>query len=199
MSRVLANTSNLPFNVYVSGPTYIYPPETTTPLQPVRLIPFNYLKNGVLELNPDFYFGVLQNANNYFPGDNNTTPVRLLGGHNMVTNIGPNLTAYITGIYSNKYNMAGGVESVSVYSPGVVTKVQILDYNALGALGTDVDTSTSDKQSGDSSRPPEAHYINGDNTNNYNTTYVFESPLTLVINFGNGSSRYYTFKTGINR
>lgn len=199
MSRSLANTSNLPFNVYVSGPTYIFPPDTTIPLQPVRLIPFNYLKNGVLELNPDFYFTVMQNTNNYFPGDNNTTPVRLLGGHNMVTNIGPNLSAYITSIYNNKFNAAGGVQSVSVYSPGVVTKVQILDYNALGALGVDVNTSTSDKQIGDSSHPPETHYINGDNTNNYNTTYVFESPLTLIINFGNGSSRYYTFKTGISR
>jgi hypothetical protein len=196
--RSLSTSKNLPLNNYVTGPTYIYPPNQFEVGDPpsVRLIPFDYLKNGELELKPDSYFIDIQQENHYFPGYDNINPVRMLGGHNMVTSIGPNLTAYISDIYNNKFTTEGGVNSVSVYSPGVVTKVQQLDLQVIGPAKNTLDTTPeAGRQSGDSLVPPTANYITGDATNNFNTTYIFESPLTLKISFNNGMTRYYTFKS----
>lgn len=196
--RSQSNTKNLPLNTYVSGPTYINPNFNTVGNTPSMLFPFNYLKNGMLELVPDESFLQIQESNYLFPGYNNLRPIRLLGGQNIVTDIGPLLVNYITVIYNNKYNASGGVSSVSVYQPGVVTKVQTLDAGNLGYTFFPDNANPSDAQSGDSSRPPNPNYTMGTAENSWFTTYVFTSPLTLQITFNApGDTRYFTFKSGI--
>jgi len=159
--RSISSTKNVPLNSYVSGPTYINPSIGNFGEVPSLLFPFNYLKNGMLELILDPYFIGIQEANYIFPGYNNLHPVRHLGGHNMVTSIGPELINYITVIYNNKYNSAGGVSSVTVYQPGIVTKVQTLDVANLGTSIFPGNVNPSDHQSGDSGYPPNATYTSG--------------------------------------
>jgi len=198
VTRSITSTKNLPFNTYVSGPTYINPSFNTIATIPSLLFPFNYLKNGMLELVPDDAFRSIQEGSHFFPGYNNFHPVRLLGGHNIVTSIGPELINYITIIYNNKYASAGGVSSVTVYQPGVVTKVQTLDVLNIGSSLFPDNADPTDAQSGDSSRPPNATYTMGESSNNWYTTYVFESPLTLKISFNTpGNARYFTFKSSL--
>jgi len=196
--RSQSNTKNLPLNTYVSGPTYVNPNFQNIGTVPALLFPFNYLKNGVLELVPDESFIQIHQENYLFPGYNNLHPVRLLGGHHMVTDIGPLLKNYISVIYNNKYNTAGGVSSVNVYQPGVVTKAQTLDAGNLGSTLFPDNANPTDAQSGDSSRPPNATYTMGTSANLWFTTYVFTSPLTLKITFNTpGNARYFTFKSGV--
>ena len=116
----------------------------------------------------------------------------------MVTDIGPLLKNYISVIYNNKYNTAGGVSSVYVYQPGVVTKAQTLDAGNLGSTLFPDNANPTDAQSGDSSRPPNATYTMGTSANSWFTTYVFTSPLTLKITFNTpGNARYFTFKSEV--
>ena len=88
-----------------------------------------------------------------------SSQVRMMGGTNLVTDIGPNFRQYISTLYSSQYE--GNVTSIKVYSPGIVTKVQILDITTLGTWLSIINpgfAGGSSYASGDSTEPPVGNY-----------------------------------------
>jgi len=122
----------------------------------------------------------------------------MMGGTNLVTDIGANFRQYIITLYESQYGNT--VTSIKVYSEGIVTKVQVLDVVTLGTwlsiINPGIGSGT--YASGDSLVPPMGDYVSqvipG---SNYGTTYVFLKPLTIEVTLVNDGLRYFTLKSQI--
>lgn len=126
-----------------------------------------------------------------------TSQVRLMGGQNLVTDIGPNFKEYIETVYGSIYSP---VTDIEVYSSGIVTKVQILDARSLGTWLGIINPILSGGPdplsfSGDSSVPPSGSYV--PNYPGAYQTYVFLSPLTIAVTTQSNGVRYFTLKSQI--
>jgi hypothetical protein len=170
---------------YVGGPYY-----TDVQTAKKTLFPFTF-KNGQLDISTKTGF-VLDSGNKPLNG-NGGFQVSLLGGLDLVQTIGPNFKEFV-------YNCTWGedsswdvtsITSIKVYSPGVITKVQQLNPDAL-PLNID--------PNGDatvvSSYPPGEFVAGGVN---YGTAFVFERPLVLSLNTVGHGTQYITFYTSWDR
>jgi hypothetical protein len=148
------------------------------------LIPFVY-ENGILDIasydNFNAYTGVpLQDSDiNIY----NLFVYKMLGGEGLVTQLGPNFVRYIKAWRST--TTVAPVTSVSLYSSGVMTKIQRAPRSQLysGAVFRT-----------DNNPPSSDLYTEGSDANNYRTTWVFRKPLTIQT-VEDGVTKYITFNT----
>lgn len=184
MSSVLRRTattkSALTKFTLVDGPTYF-----DNGLSQTVLFPFVY-SNGVLDLNINtaantFEADMITSTGNA-PGEDCDLCVKQMGGTGLVRALGPNFVAYIRAWRTATID-AGS--PVSVYIPGVVTKVQQTPASAL-ADGDIYEVSTT--------APVSDEYITGNPANNYLTSWVFKKPLTITTIEG-GVTTYITLRT----
>jgi hypothetical protein len=121
---------------------------------------------------------------NQDPGAETDTAVRILSGPFLATSLGNNFKDYIRSWRSGTIDAGSPIE--------VVVAPQLLRV----AEGETVNISAN---SGDSwlistSKPSDGNYVSGTGTNNYNTTYIFKTPLTFSI-VESGVTKYITFRT----
>lgn len=184
MSSILRRTattkSSLTKYTLVDGPCYF-----DSGLGDNVLFPFTY-SNGVLDLNINpaantFEADMITTTGNA-PSDDNDLCIKQMGGTGLVRALGPNFVAYIRAWRTATID-AGS--PVSVYIPGVVTKVQQAPVSAMNDAGIfEVSTVA----------PASDEYIAGDAVNNYFTSWVFKKPLTITIIEG-GVTTYITLRT----
>jgi len=179
-----------------------------------NLIPFLY-ENGKLDIDfdapisclngnctfPDTMMAtVVDQSRPHFPTYFNyplSSQVRLLGGTNLVTDIGNNFRQYVSTLYSSVYSST--VTSISVYSPGIVTKVQTLDITTLGTWLSIINPGIAEGStyaSGDSINPPVGDYVSQSGIG-YGITYVFTQPLTIAVAMDGQPMHYFTLKSQI--
>lgn len=148
------------------------------------LIPFTY-ENGTLDIasydNFNAYTGVpLQDSDiNIY----NLFVYKMLGGEGLVTKLGPNFVRYIKAWRST--GTIAPVMSVSLYSSGVMTKIQRSPRSHLYSGSV---------YRADSAPPSGDLYTEGSDVNNYRTSWVFKKPLTIQT-IEDGVAKYITFNT----
>ena len=116
-----------------------------------------------------------------------------LGGTGLATKLGPNFIRWLNDWVGNYYN-SSVIDTFEVYIPATMTKVQVkpdpqdYDYAYL--------TNYFDRDSfGISSLPPSGTgFVAGNVENQYNTMWVFQSPLTIKFTY-DGSEYYLTYQT----
>jgi hypothetical protein len=147
------------------------------------LFPFSYY-NGTLDIS---YSGntfqsdmVAATGNN--PINNSLVAIQLMSGPRLVTSLGDNFKAYI------RSWRAGTIDAgspINIYINPQVIKVQEAQF-------ANVDTNASYKISTQS--PASDTYPTGAISNNYQTKYVFKTPLTFTI-LESSVLKYITFRT----
>ena len=165
---------------YVGGPYYYDTNAKKT------LFPFTF-KNGQLDISTESGFDVESGT---LPANGNGgLQVNLLGGLNLVQSIGANFKTYV-------YNCQWGedsswditsLNSIKVYTPGVITKVQQLNIESL-PLNIDPNGSTPVI-----SATPPGEFVAG--YANYGSAFVFEKPLVLSVQTVGNGTQYITFYT----
>ena len=226
--RTTKTMSNLPLISWVNGPCMLseqnqYEPPSGFGLgiggPPVNflfqnLIPFLY-ENGSLEIDfaalipcvsggyctfQDTMMTTITDVSvPHFPTYFNfplSSQVRMMGGTNLVTDVGTNFRQYISTLYSSKYDSP--VTAISVHSPGIVTKVQILDIITLGTWLSIINPGLMGGSflSGDSLNPPVGNYVS-QIADGYGVTYVFTQPLTIAVAMEGQPMHYFTLKSQI--
>jgi len=155
---------------YVGGPCY------NGPLGRKLLFPFVF-KNGTLEINPINGFSLTSPDIPLNVSSGSGGLVRLHGGLNLVQEIGPNFRTYILNCQwtDGTYNYAiTNTTAISVYTAGVVTRVQQLDYvdnlpPTVNPVAGYVISTTA---------PTEGFTFNS--LQNFGVTYAFSKPLVIA-------------------
>ena len=114
--------SAFPDVVYASGPTY-----WNNSQQQHMLMPFTY-SNGTLEI-PVGTYPSGPTGQDSEPIGNAGVTIRLLGGINQVTSIGPRLQAFLRSKTWSNYKPTS--DAITVASPAIITRVQQLSSNYL--------------------------------------------------------------------
>ena len=147
---------------------------------PNLLFPFTY-NNGTLDIEfiDDFEAQMVTSTGNE-PLTDPDVSIRIIGsGSRLVQTIGDNFKAYIrawrTGIDSES--------PISVYIPGIVTKVQWQNEDNMGDGSFEVSTN-----------PPSGDTYTQQDANGYKTTYIFKRPLTITT-VESGITQYITFSS----
>ena len=125
---------------------------------------------------------------NQAPGFETDTTIRITSGPYLVTSLGDNFKAYIRSWRSSTIDAGSPIE-VNVLPQ--VLRVQEASYANISSTNT-----ASWKIS--TSAPSCDNYITGSDTNQYNTTYIFKTPLTFTI-LESGVKKYITFKTALDQ
>lgn len=157
-------------------------------------IPFSY-DNGMLDIH-------IQNdvsawiASGSEPFPYSYSMVKQMGGTGLVQSIGSNFGAYLSNWLSSSNSFGSNITNISVYQPAQVTRVQVPTAGFLGlnplyqVLGQySVVGITTTPPSGDD-------YIScGDSNDNYSSSWIFQTPLTLKFTVGGTEINYVTFTT----
>jgi hypothetical protein len=165
---------------YAGGPWYYGPNAKKT------LFPFTF-KNGVLDISTDSGFDLVANGKPL--NGSGGIQVNLQGGLYLVQALGNNFKTYISNCQwgvDSSWNVAS-IDSIKVYTPGVMTKVQQLNQDSL-PLNIDVN--------GDAtvvSATPPGEFVAG--YTNYGSAFVFEKPLVVVLQTVGNGTQYVTFYT----
>jgi hypothetical protein len=118
------------------------------------------------------------------------TIVRILSGPVLATSLGPNFKAYIR---SWRSNPGGGNPPIDAGSPiEIYVAPQLLRVQQAAFTNITANSNASFKIS--TSAPAGDNYIAGDATTQYDSTYVFKTPLTFTTVEG-GVTQYITFRT----
>jgi hypothetical protein len=152
----------------------------------IVLFPFSY-SNQVLDITYEGndFKSVMVDVTGQAPVDNDATVVvRILSGPVLATSLGPNFKAYIRSWRDSTIDAGSPIE---IFVAPQLLRVQ---EGALANLDA-----TSDYTFIVSNTPPSGdNYITGDATNQYNSTYIFKTPLTFTTIEG-GVTKYITFKS----
>ena len=148
------------------------------------LFPFSY-SNQVLDiLYADNKFkSIMVDISNNTPSNETNTIVRIMGGPYLVTSVGDNFKAYIRAWLDGEID---NDSPINVYIASQMLRVQeasLANINAGGSSYVKHD-----------SAPTGEDYISGNTTNNYNTTYIFKTPLTISY-VASSVTKYVTFKS----
>lgn len=144
-------------------------------------IPLSVSSEGVLDIinNNDDIDDYINNGTSFDQYIN--VPVKFTGGSRIVTDIGPNLKRWLA-------NWWGGNPShFSLYLSCTMTKVQTADPNR-NLRWDDVENTNSS--------PPNSSYTGGDATQNYYSTWLFKTPLTVKTIAGSYITLYSTLSPG---
>jgi hypothetical protein len=163
------NTRVFPDVQFVGGPYYNRVDDDPQKL----LFPFTF-QNGTLEIQVVNGFNLSSPTTPIGISSNEGGLVRRMGGQNLVQSIGSNFQTYVqncTWITSDLINYTAS--NVSVYKPGVVTRVQQLGLKNLPIDINPINSYVS------SYTPPVSDF--GLTIPLFGVTYVFEKPLVLVV------------------
>jgi hypothetical protein len=122
------------------------------------------------------------------PRSESSTIVSILGGPYLVTSLGENFKAYVRSWRSSTIDSGSPIE---VYVPAQILRVQEASRGNVNAIDGDSWLITT-------SAPASDNYIAGTEQNNYQTTYIFKTPLTFSIVEG-GVKKYITFRTALDQ
>lgn len=159
------------------------------------LLPLTMSRKGELELLETQDYLTYYNDNEYpSPGGNTDVDawINVLGGMKVVSSLGPKLKRYVAQWLEQKKDVAGTYTSrVSLHTIGcVVSKVQ--QYFA----ENDGSYSTASASYITSTVPPTGdNFVQGGQFNNYQTSYIFKTPLVMKYVKEDGDVVYATFKT----
>jgi hypothetical protein len=148
----------------------------------VVLFPFSY-SNGLLDISysGNNFKSIMVDVRNVEPDTETDLTVSLMSGPHLVTSLGENFKDYIR---------AWRNTTIAANSP-----IQIhIAPQMMRVQETTVSASSSDSYTISTDAPVSDRYINGSTANNYNTTYIFKTPLTISIVEG-GVVKYITFRT----
>ena len=149
------------------------------------LFPFSY-SNGVLDISyaANSFKEEMVDTLNQSPDNESYFAIRVTGGLQQVTSLGENFKAYIRAWRDGSIDADS---PILIHIPSQVIRVQEIDSAFVNADDDDVYRISSQPPSGDT-------YTIGNDANQYRTTYVFKTPLTLTI-VESGFVQYITFRT----
>lgn len=131
-------------------------------------------------------------ANGNSPNDESEYQAQLMGGKTLVTELGANFIAYLNNLIQNNDSLGSPYSGpLVVYVNPVMTKAQIAQPGNVNALQFENVYGVNDQP------PTSDNYVGGDFSNNYFTSYVFYSPLTIRYESSASTTgyRYITFTT----
>jgi hypothetical protein len=149
------------------------------------LFPFSY-SNGVLDIS---YSGndfktIMVDDTNIGPSDETDTAVSINSGPYLVTSLGNNFKDYIR---SWRDGTIDAGSPINIYINPQVLRVQEASY-------ANVDANNGNSYKISTEAPASDTYPTGSVANDYQTTYVFKTPLTFTI-VESGVVQYITFRT----
>ena len=149
------------------------------------LFPFSY-SNQVLDITYEGnnFKSIMVDNTGQEPNSETDTIVRILSGPRLATSLGENFKAYIRSWRAGSIDAGSPIE---IYVAPQLLRVQQASYDNISAnSGESYKISTS--------APAGDNYIAGDATTQYDSTYVFKTPLTFTTVEG-GVTQYITFRT----
>ena len=156
------------------------------------LFPFSY-SNQVLDISYEgnnFKERMVDLSGNS-PFSETATALRIISGPRLVTSLGPNFKAYIRSWRAATIDAGSPIE---VYIAPQVVRVQEAEYANISA-----DQEVDDEFWKISTSPPASdNYITGSVATEYDTTYIFKTPLTFTTVEG-GVINYFTFITSLDQ
>lgn len=151
-------------------------------------IPFTFI-NGILDIN------VNQSADVQSFVDNGNTPStavsfqgKVMGGTYLVNFLGSNMSAWLRKLIEVQESLGSPYTGpLNIYIKPVMTKIQLAapaqgagPLNDESVWGITTEAPTSDD------------YIGGDSTNNFFSTYVFKTPMTVQYELSGSGFKYFT-------
>ena len=149
------------------------------------LFPFSY-SNGVLDISysGNSFKTIMVDVVNVDPISETDTAVRIMSGPYLATQLGNNFKAYIRAWRDGTIDAGSPIE---VNIPAQLLRVQEVSYLNLTANSSESYKITTQAPASDT-------YPMGTVANNYETKYIFKTPLTFTIMEG-GVKQYITFRT----
>ena len=149
------------------------------------LFPFSYL-NGVLDItySGNNFKEIMVDVTGEDPRAETDVAIRMMGGTFLVTLLGENFKSYIRAWRSSTID-AGS--PITIYSFPQIVRVQ-------QASIANVDANQGNSYLISNQPPASDTYPTGSVANDYQTTFIFKTPLTFTIYEG-GVVQYITFKT----
>jgi hypothetical protein len=149
------------------------------------LFPFSYL-NGVLDItySGNNFEAIMVDVTNQAPNAETETAVSILSGPYLATSLGDNFKAYVRSWRDGTIDANSPIE---IYIAPQLMRVQEASY-------VNIDSISSDSYKISTQAPASDTYPTGSVENDYQTTYIFKTPLTFTILEG-GVIKYITFKT----
>jgi len=172
--------------VKADSPSYINGPEEE---EVNVLFPFSY-SNQILDITYEgnYFKQRMVDISGNDPDDDNDresrTTIRILSGPYLATSLGPNFKAYIRSWRAASIDVGSPIE---VYIAPQLLRVQEADYKNINSIENETYRISE-------LAPASDNYISGSSVTNYNTTYIFKTPLTFTI-VEDGVKKYITFRT----
>lgn len=156
------------------------------------LFPFTY-NNGVLDItyNGNDFESIMVDVLNQEPQDEPETSVQILSGPYLVNSLGENFKNYIRSWQDGTIDPNS---PINIYISPQVLLVQQPDLNSISS----VTSNNADVYRISTQAPSSDDYIVGSPITNYNTTYIFKTPLTFTI-VASGVTTYITFKSTLDQ
>ena len=154
------------------------------------LFPFTFAK-GVLDITYDGnnFEADMVTISNEDPVAETDTAVRIIGGGSrIVTSLGDKFKDYIRAWREGTID-AGS--PILVHIPAQIIRVQQVNPEHINSTSNNAYTISSIE-------PSNNDFLDGNSTTNYNSTYVFKTPLTFTI-VESGVTQYITFRTIFNQ
>jgi hypothetical protein len=156
------------------------------------LFPFSY-SNQVLDISYEGnnFKERMVDISGTSPSSETNTSLRIISGPRLVTSLGPNFKAYIRSWRAATIDAGSPIE---VYIAPQVVRVQEAEYANISA-----DNDEEEEYWKISTSPPKSeNYIAGGVATEYDTTYIFKTPLTFTI-VEDSVTKYITFITGLDQ
>lgn len=150
-----------------------------------RLFPFIFI-NGMLDITYEgnSFKATMVDITGVSPNNQTDTMIYIMGGPRLVTSIGQNFKAYIRAWLTGTIDEGS---PIGLYQPCQIIRVQEADLNNITAIGSETYLI--------SEIPPVSDFFTaGVPSNNYYTTFVFKTPLTVTF-VEDGITKYLTFRT----
>ena len=149
------------------------------------LFPFSY-SNQVLDISYDGnnFKSIMVDVNNVEPNNETETAIRILSGPSLATSLGDNFKAYVR---SWRFGTIDNDSPIEIFVAPQLLRVQ-------EAAFANISSESGESWKISTTPPASDNYITGSDSNKYNTTYIFKTPLTFTIVEG-GVTKYITFRT----
>ena len=153
------------------------------------LFPFSY-SNQVLDITyaGNNFKSTMVDVSGQAPGSETETIIRILSGPVLATSLGPNFKAYIR---SWRISTIDAGSPIEIYLAPQLLRVQEASYD-------NISSNSGESYKISTSAPAGDNYITGNDTNNYNSKYIFKTPLTFTI-VESGITQYITFRTTLDQ
>ena len=154
-------------------------------------IPFT-VSTGVLDINVGQSSDIESFVNNGdTPNQSPNTQVKLMGGTVIINSLGPNIETWVRKLIENQEGLGGEYTGpLNIYVKPVMTKIQCpAPAQQEGALKDD------DVWGITTEAPASDGFIGGDSTNNFFTSFVFKTPLTIQYEITGVGYKYFTLSS----